>query len=246
MLQISDLLKILVFGSFLVLLACSAEVNQADEVAKSDSSESAVSSELPSIFADAQFGHLDSMDVLCSRSKAYQQAEWKELNHCRWALEKAILAKIPEYAKRNGDRLSLQMDDGKWMALEHAYDESGEDQFFQFRSYLPNPHIFLITQHLATGCPTQWVIDAKSGQKMFFPGYIWQHPELNVFITGKGPEQACGKEAHLIHFTKAGDIKFEKLKLSGALNQVKWTDTQALFEVIGKEDKLEYRRWVLP
>lgn len=213
--------------------------------AKSKQDPAPAKPDLAKLFADAPSGLLDSMDILCANSRLYQAKEWDQLNNCRWALEKQLLAKIPEYAKRKDDLLSLQIDNGQWLALAHEREEPESAKYFQFRKYLPQAHYFIVTQHFANDCPMQWFIDAKTGQKLFFPGTIWQHPQKSVFITGAG-DRPCKEEVHLIHFDRAGEIKFDRLDLESRLKSVKWINNEAILQLKNVTEQQEYRKWVLP
>jgi len=197
-------------------------------------------------FASGLVGQLDSLDILCAASKAYNAEEWDERNHCRWALEKKILSQYPEYAKRKDNVLSLQMDDGQWMTLEHNTGDPDNAQYFQLRKYLPGPHHFILTQLRSQECQMHWFVDAKKGDRLFFTGHIWKHPAKDVFITGPGPLANCPAENHLIHFNKSGDIKSQKIKTSGKLTDIRWSPKAAYLKLALSDGTIEYRSWVLP
>jgi len=209
------------------------KTGQADELSPSA---------LEAMFKEAPSGLLDSVDILCANSKSYRADQWNELNHCRWALEKQVLEKIPEYAKRKDDLLSLQMDNGHWMALEHVYGEGANSQFYQLRKYLPQPHFFIISQHISSGCTKQWFVDAKSGQKMFFSGDIWKDPASDTYVTIPRKSKNCEADIHVIHFNKAGDIKYKIVKFPDDLKSIKWVDGATILQLEDSTGNMKYHK----
>ena len=197
-------------------------------------------------YEDGSVGQLDSLDLLCAASKLYKKEEWDEENHCRWALEKRVLSQIPEYAKRSGDKLSLQVDNGQWLDFVHDSSDPAKARYFQFRKHLATPHYYILTQLQAGECHLNWFVDGKEGARNFFPGQIWKHPVFDVFITGSAALTACPKENHIISFDKSGEIKSKVVKMPGVLVDVKWSAAAAFLQLIQSDGTTEYRTWVLP
>lgn len=237
---------LLTVSLLLAISSCSNQENNSENKAGAALKAATAKIDLEQLFKQSPSGLLDSMDLLCAKSKSYQADAWEELNHCRWALEKKELAKIPEYAKRKDDILSLQIDDGQWMALSHERTPKEQAKYFQFRKYAPQSHSFIITQHFANACPMQWFVDGKNGQRLFFPGTIWAHPNRPVYITGTNGQLDCPSEIYLIHFDRAGKIQSKQLTFKQQLQEVKWTTAEALFQLKDEQGKTEYRKWVLP
>lgn len=240
-------MNVVITGSFgllvsLLLISCQSNrpkdnpaetVNNAVEVAQNG-------------FDEGTISQLDSLDLLCAGSKLYNKEEWDEQNHCRWALEKRVLGQIPEYAKRNGNSLALQIDNGQWMNFDHDSSDPAKAIYYQFRKHLATPHYYILTQLQSGECHLNWFIDGKKGVRTFFPGHIWKHPVFDVFITGPGDLTDCPKENHLVYFDKSGAIQSKVVKMPGLLADVRWSATAAFLQLTQSDGTSEYRTWVLP
>ncbi len=129
------------------------------------------------------------IEQFCEESKGYQKGTWVGLNKCSWAIEKYRLDQTPETIQRNGDELSIIIQDGKKLSFIHQNKASEKPILFQLKKYLPRLGYALIEKIDGEECAQHLFVRLRDGKQFSITGTPFLSPDKKTFILNGGSKE---------------------------------------------------------
>jgi len=167
------------------------------------------------------------IEQFCEESKGYQKGTWLGLNKCSWAIEKYRLDQTPETIQRNGEELSILLQDGKKLSFIHQNKEGKQPILFQLKKYLPGLGYVLIEKINGENCTQHLFVSLHDGKQYTVNGTPYLSPDKKNFILNGGIK-AC--KSTLEYWTLSNQQiqqKWTSPLQGGAFEELRWLNEKS-------------------
>ncbi len=167
------------------------------------------------------------IEQFCAESKGYQKGTWVGLNKCSWAIEKYRLDQTPETIQRNGDELSILIQNGEKLSFIHQNKTSENPILFQLKRYLPDLGYVLIEKINGAACSQHLFVRLSDGKQYSIPGIPYLSPDQKNFILNGGSQECRSTLEYWTLSPQEIQQSWTTSLTGGALEELRWLNEKS-------------------